>query len=110
MMSYLIAVVPLADTPPTGSTSLFDNPLIPMVLLGVIMYLMLIRPQNLKVKQHKELLTRLKAGDRVVTSGGVYGTIAKVTDNTLDLKVADKVVITVARAAISRTCDEGEQA
>lgn len=81
----------------------------PMVLIFVIMYLLLIRPQQTKAKEHKELLRQLKAGDRVVTNGGIYGTIVGVQDKTLRIEVADKVEIEVARGAIAtlREKDEG---
>ena len=66
----------------------------------VIMYLLLIRPQQRKAKEHQEMVNRLKAGDRVVTTGGLHGTIGSVRDNTVMLRVADKVEIEVVRSAV----------
>jgi preprotein translocase subunit YajC len=75
--------------------------LMPMVLIFVIMYFLLIRPQQKKAREHQELLNQLKAGDRVVTTGGLYGTITAVHERTFLVKVADNVVVEVSRAAVT---------
>ena len=54
---------------------------LPLILIFVVFYFLLIRPQQRKVKQHKEMLSNLKRGDKIVTSGGIIGTINKVADN-----------------------------
>ena len=67
---------------------------LPLILIFVVFYFLLIRPQQRKVKQHKEMLSNLKRGDKIVTSGGIIGTINKVADNReLTLEVADNVEI-----------------
>jgi preprotein translocase subunit YajC len=75
--------------------------LIPLVLMFVIFYFLLIRPQQKKAKQHKDLLANLKRGDSVITSGGIYGRIASINDSVIELEVADKVRIKVARSFVS---------
>ncbi|MGC1401479.1 MAG: preprotein translocase subunit YajC [Thermodesulfobacteriota bacterium] len=75
--------------------------MIPLVLMFVIFYFLLIRPQQKKSKQHKELLANLKRGDSVITSGGIYGRIAEINDNIIVLEVADKMRIKVARGFVS---------
>ena len=75
---------------------------LPLILIFVVFYFLLIRPQQRKVKQHKEMLSNLKRGDKIVTSGGIIGTINKVADNReLTLEVADNVEIKIASGMIS---------
>ena len=77
---------------------------LPLVLMGVVFYLMLIRPQRKKDKKVKEMLDNLKSGDRVTTIGGIYGTIMNIKDETITLAVGQKngapTEMTVARWAI----------
>ena len=77
---------------------------LPMVLIFVVFYFMLIRPQRKKDKQVKEMLNNLKAGDRICTIGGIYGTITAIKDDTITLAVGQKggapMEMTVARWAI----------
>ncbi|MFW5802544.1 MAG: preprotein translocase subunit YajC [Verrucomicrobiota bacterium] len=108
MFSVLSAyLVPLAQAPGgQGPGGLLGSPIIPLVLFLVIMYFLLIRPQNKKMKDHRELLNRLKAGDEIVTSGGIHGTITGVKENELQVRIAENVEITLARAAVSRLREE----
>ena len=70
---------------------------LPLILIFVVFYFLLIRPQQRKVKQHKEMLSNLKRGDKIVTSGGIIGTINKVAENReLTLEVAENVEIKIA--------------
>ena len=71
------------------------------IAIFVIFYFLLIRPQQKNQKKHKELLSNLKKGDQVITSGGIYGTIAKLRGDAVMLQVADQVKIRVARSAIA---------
>ena len=74
---------------------------LPLILIFVVFYFLLIRPQQRKVKQHKEMLSNLKRGDKIVTSGGIIGTINKVADNReLTLEVADNVEIKIASGMV----------
>ena len=74
---------------------------IPLILMFVIFYFLLIRPQQKKTKEHKEMVASLKKGDRVVTSGGLHGRVTGVTDQTLTVEIADKVRVKVNRANVS---------
>ena len=77
---------------------------LPLVLMGVVFYFMLIRPQRKKDKKVKEILDNLKHGDRVTTIGGIYGTIVGIKDDTITLAIGQKnaqpTEMTVARWAI----------
>ena len=71
---------------------------IPLILIFVIFYFFLIRPQQRKVKEHKAMVENLKKGDKVVTSGGITGTISRVIDNDkVEVEIADNVTVEVVR-------------
>ena len=69
-------------------------------MLGV-MWFFLIRPQQKKQKEHQNMINNLKKGDRIITSGGLYGRITGITEATLTLEIADKVRVKVSRGHIS---------
>jgi len=71
---------------------------IPLILIFVIFYFFLIRPQQKKVKEHKAMVEGLKKGDKVVTSGGITGTISRVIDNDkVEVEIADNVTVEIIR-------------
>ena len=71
---------------------------IPLILIFVIFYFFLIRPQQKKVKEHKAMVEGLKKGDKVVTSGGITGTISRIIDNDkIEVEIADNVTVEVIR-------------
>ena len=79
---------------------------LPLILIFVVFWFMLIRPQRKKDKQVKEMLNNLKAGDRICTIGGIYGTITGLKDDTITLSVGkDNLSMVVARWAISNVED-----
>lgn len=80
-------------------------PFIPMIIIFVIFYFLLIRPQQKKAKQHQEMLNALKKGDKVLTSGGIYGRIVSIDDTSVKLEIAEKVQIKVSRGNISGLTD-----
>ena len=77
--------------------------LLPIVLIFVVFYFLLIRPQQKKLKQHKEMLAAVRRGDRVVTGGGIIGTVVKVFDENdeVQVEIAEGVRVRVQRPAIS---------
>lgn len=70
---------------------------IPLILMFVIFYFLLIRPQQKKTKEHREMIGNLRKGDRIITAGGIYGRITGLDDTTVTLEIADKVRIKLAR-------------
>ncbi len=70
--------------------------------LFALLYFMLIRPQQVRQKKHLQMLKALKVDDRVVTAGGIYGTIVKLKEDTVILRVAENVKIEVLKQAISQ--------
>lgn len=75
---------------------------LPMILIVVVFYFLLIRPQQQRQKQHRALISSVDRGDRVVTIGGIHGTVESVDEDTIRIEVAPGVVVTVARQAVSR--------
>jgi preprotein translocase subunit YajC len=74
---------------------------LPLVLIFVVFYFLLIRPQQKRTKQHQEMLGKLKKNDEVMTSGGIYGKVISLADNVVTLEVAPNVRIRVNRPQIS---------
>ena len=75
---------------------------LPLILIFGVFYLLLIRPQQKKVKQHREMLNNLRRGDKIITSGGIIGTINKVADNReLQLQVSENVEIKIAPGMVA---------
>ena len=74
---------------------------VPMIFMVVIFYFLLIRPQQKKAKEHKALLDNLKKGDRIMSSGGIIGTIVNIDDQIVNVEIADKVRIEMARPYIA---------
>ena len=71
---------------------------IPLILIFVIFYFFLIRPQQKKVKEHRNMVENLKKGDKVVTSGGITGTITRVVDNDkVEVEIAENITVEVIR-------------
>jgi len=74
---------------------------IPLILIFVIFYFFLIRPQQKKVKEHKGMVTALKRGDEVVTSGGIVGTVERILgEDKLDLLISENVTVRVVQSTI----------
>ena len=83
--------------------------LLPFILIFVIMYFLIIRPQQRRVKDHREMVAGVRRGDTVVTSGGVIGRVTKVVDdNELQVEIADGVRVKVVRGTLSEVRTKGE--
>ncbi|MBI5574760.1 MAG: preprotein translocase subunit YajC [Deltaproteobacteria bacterium] len=78
---------------------------LPLLFFGIF-YLLVFRPQQKQAKKQREFLQNLKAGDRVVTSGGLHGEVKGLTDTTVTLEIADKVRVKVTRAAVTGKSQE----
>jgi preprotein translocase subunit YajC len=80
---------------------------LPMILIFVVFYFLLIRPQQKKAKEHRTMLAALQKGDEVVTAGGLVGRVSKLTDQYASVEVAPSVEINVQRAAIQQLLPKG---
>jgi preprotein translocase subunit YajC len=84
--------------PPEGGSAWLQ--LVPFVLVLAIFYFIILLPMKRKQQKVREFLANLKVGDRVITTGGIYGQVARLGDQTVQLQIADKIRIEVAKAAI----------
>jgi len=93
--------------PAGGGASL----LIPMILVFAIMYFLMIRPQQKKIKEHQAMVAALRRGDQVVTQGGLIGKVVKVKeDNELELELAEGVKVRVVQSTIAQVLNKTEPA
>lgn len=74
---------------------------LPLIIIFAIFYFLLIRPQQRKAKQHKQLLADLRKGDKVVSSGGLHGLITGMSDDVLTVEISPKVRVKVSRGSIA---------
>ena len=82
---------------------------IPLILIFVILYFLLIRPQQRKVKEHKAMVDAVARGDMVVASGGLMGKIVRVLeDDKVELEISDNVIVKVIRSSISAVVSKTE--
>jgi preprotein translocase subunit YajC len=97
-MTKLAGVVFAMGAPPEGGSTWLQ--FIPFVLVIGIFYFIILLPMQRKQQKVQTFQQSLKVGDRVITTGGIYGQVTKVSDESVQLQIADKVKIDVARAAI----------
>lgn len=111
MTSWVASVAVLAADEPAPQQPGFGPLMLPMVLIGILWYFLLLRPQRKDQQRRDELLNQLKKNDRVVTIGGIIGTVAQVSDDKkkVTLKVDDNTKITFQRTAISSVLRDTEE-
>ncbi len=73
-----------------------------IIAIFAVMYFLMIRPQQRQKRQHQDMLSQLSKGDKIVTAGGIHGTVAGIKDNTVIVKIADNVKVEVSRSSISQ--------
>ena len=98
-MSFVDPFV-VAMASPQGAGSALQQVLIPMALMVAIFYFVLVLPMRKRQQKVQAFLQALKVGDRVVTSGGIYGSITRVNDQSIQLQIANNVRVEVSRAAV----------
>ena len=81
--------------------------MLPIILMFVVLYFVMIRPQMKRAKEHKALVEALQKGDEIIAAGGVLGKVTKVADNYVSLEIADKVEIRVQRPAVQLVLPKG---
>ena len=107
-MNFLAYAMGGGGTGAEGGQSAGFGAFVPLIIMFAIFYFLLIRPQQKKAKQHKLMLSALKKGDRVVSSGGLHGTVTGLTDDVVTMEIAPKVRVKVSRASISGFISKGE--
>lgn len=81
--------------------------LLPILLMFVVLYFLMIRPQMKRAKDHKAMIEALQKGDEVVTAGGMVGRVSKIGDNYVSLQIADNVEVTVQRPSVQLVLPKG---
>jgi preprotein translocase subunit YajC len=84
-----------------GGSAAFLNAIMPFLLIIPIFYFLLIRPQQRRLKQHREMIAAVKKGDTVVTAGGLIGKVAKVTDDEVEVELAPSTKVRVVKTTLS---------
>ncbi|MDR1401103.1 MAG: preprotein translocase subunit YajC [Endomicrobium sp.] len=100
VMVFMMPSLAFAQLSSGGLSSSLGG-LLPLVFIFVFFYLFLMRPQQKKAKEHRNLLSSLKKDDRVITAGGVYATVSSVKGNIVEIKVSDNVCVKIAKQSIS---------
>ncbi len=96
-----------AQTAPSGPGGMDIMSLLPLILMFVLLYFLLLRPQMRRAKEQKQMLTSLQKGDEVITTGGTLGRITKVGDAYLTVEVAPNVELTVQKGAVQTLLPKG---
>ncbi len=98
--AYAMGPAPQAGGASGGMAGMVTS-LLPLILIFVVFYFLLIRPQQKKAKEHQLMLDSVKKGDKIITAGGIYGLVESVGTNTLVLKVAENVKIKIGKGYIA---------
>jgi preprotein translocase subunit YajC len=105
-MSFFISDA-MAEAAPAAAQQDLLGMLFPFVILFVVFYFMLIRPQSKRAKEHKSMVEAASKGDEVVTQGGLYGKITAVSEEYLQVQLADNVEVKIQRGAITSLLPKG---
>lgn len=104
-MDFLIAPAWAQAAPGQAGSPLMT--FVPLILIFVVFYFLLIRPQTKRAKEHREMVSKLAAGDEVVTNGGILGRISEVDDSFVTLQVSPQVAIRVQKFQIAQLMPKG---
>jgi preprotein translocase subunit YajC len=107
-MEFLTILAQAAPGAPDQPPVLFQ--FMPLIIIAVLFYFLLIRPQQKKQKDHQKLVSAIKTGDKVITAAGIHGIVANVKETTILLKVADNVKIEMDKSAIAAVLKSTEDA
>ena len=105
-MDALFAAAAHAQSGGAGQENVFVT-FLPLVLIFVLFYFLLIRPQQKRARQHREMLAALKVGDEVITAGGVIGKVVNISDSFVSLEVGEKVEIRFQKQAMQTVLPRG---
>ena len=106
LIDLLIAPAHAQAAPAAGGGSMLSTLLFPIILIGV-MYFMMIRPQMKRAKEHRGMLEKLAKGDEVLTNGGIAGTVSDIGDSFVTVEIASGVQVRVQRGAIANVLPKG---
>ncbi len=101
MLTIIMQTSPTGAGAGAGATGGLMAQLLPFILIGLVFYFLLIRPQNKRMKEHREMLNSVSRGDTIVTNGGLIGKVVKVTDDELTLDIGSGNKVKVVRSMIT---------
>jgi preprotein translocase subunit YajC len=109
LISFMLLIAALSASafaqtaaPGAGNSAGFMGSVLPMmIIMFAIIYFLMIRPEQKKQKQRQKMMTELKKGDRILTIGGIFGTVGNVKDNTIMVKIAENTVVELRKGAIA---------
>jgi preprotein translocase subunit YajC len=99
-MAYAMGGQPGGAAGQGGAAGMLGS-ILPLVMIFVVFYFLLIRPQQKKAKEHKNMIDNLKKGDKIITSGGIFGIIEAVGTNTITIKAGENVKIKLGKAYVA---------
>jgi preprotein translocase subunit YajC len=99
----------LASAAPGGSAAFFVQ-ILPLLFIFVIFYFLMIRPQQRRMKAHQATIAAVKKGDNVVTAGGVLGKVTKVTDDEVEVEIAQGTRVRIVKSTLSHVLDKSKPA
>lgn len=105
-LNYDEKMLPLLQAAPSGPASGLSDQLVLILIIFAIFYFIVFRPMRKRQRDMEQMLAALKNGDRVVTNGGLYGTVVGVSDDVIQLRIAEHVKVQVAKSAIARLVEE----
>ncbi len=106
-MSFFIADALAQDAPAAAQQPGLLEALFPFIILFIVFYFLLIRPQSKRAKEHKKMVEALAKGDEVLTQGGIYGKIIEVAEEAVTIELADNVQVKLQRAAVASILPKG---
>ena len=106
LLDLLIAPAYAQAAPAAGGGSMMSTLLFPIILIGV-MYFLMIRPQMKRAKEHREMLGKLSKGDEVLTNGGIAGTVSDIGDSFVSVEIAPNVQVRLQKGAIANVLPKG---
>lgn len=107
ILNLIVSDAHAADPAPAAGFGGGLMSFLPLIIIFVIFYFLLIRPQSKRAKEHREMVAKLAKGDEVVAGGGILGRVTDVSDSYVTVEVADGVAIKVQRAAVAQVLPKG---
>jgi len=101
LIASLFTLVGQEQPPAASGGGSFMTAIIPFILVFVIFYLLIILPSRKKQKKHQQMVEELKPGDKIITTGGIYGTVMGVQQNKIELKISANVKIDISKNAVA---------
>jgi preprotein translocase subunit YajC len=107
LLSLIVSDAHAVDPAPAGGAAGGFMSFLPLIIIFVIFYFLLIRPQSKRAKEHREMVAKLAKGDEVVAGGGILGRVTDVSESFITVEIADGVAIKVQRHAVTQVLPKG---